>query len=144
MSKRESIASNIVTTLQGATTPVAAKLVTREPFDFTELSNTQFPAILIQTTTEDRADATIGDSQITRESTISYQLVGYVKSTTIDTARNQLIEMIEEALDTDRTRGGFALDTQITSIETDEGSISPVGGIIVTVEVMYNFTRGTT
>jgi len=80
MSKRESIASNIVTTLQGATTPVAAKLVTREPFDFTELSNTQFPAILIQTTTEDRADATIGDSQITRESTISYQLVGYVKS----------------------------------------------------------------
>lgn len=144
MSKRESIAGNIVTTLKNATSPISAKLVSREPFDFNELSNAQFPAILVQTTTENRSDATIGDSQITRESTISYQLVGYVKSSTIDTARNQLIEMIEEALDVDRTRGGYALDTQITSIETDEGSISPVGGIIVTVEVMYNFTRGTT
>lgn len=144
MSKRESIASNIITTLQGATSPISAKLVTREPFDFNELSNAQFPAILVQTTTENRADATIGNSQITREAIITYQLVGYIKSSEIDTARNQLIEMVEEALDTDRTRGGHALDTQITSIETDEGSISPVGGIIVTVEVMYNFTRGTT
>jgi hypothetical protein len=45
-----------------------------------------------------------------------------------------LIETIEEALDVDRTRGGNALDTQIVSIETDEGAIAPVGGVIVTVE----------
>jgi hypothetical protein len=144
MSVRESVASNIVTTLQAATTPVTAKYVTREPFEFTELSNAQFPAILVQTTNETRSDATIGDDGITRTGTISYSLIGYVKSTTIDTARNQLIEMIEEALDVDRTRSGNALDTQIVSIETDEGAIAPVGGVIVTVEVMYNFTRGNT
>jgi len=144
MSVRESVASNIVSTLQSATTPVTPAYVTREPFNFSELSNAQFPAILVQTTRETRSDATIGDDAITREGTITYELIGYVKSTTIDSARNQLIETIEEALDADRTRGGYSLDTQIVSIETDEGAIAPIGGVIVTVEVMYNFTRGNT
>ena len=79
-----------------------------------------------------------------REGIITYDLVGYVKSTTIDAARNQLIETIEEALDADRTRDGNVLDTQIVSIETDQGAIAPVGGVIVTVNVMYNFIRGNT
>lgn len=144
MSAREDIASNIVTTLEGMTTPVSAAFVTREPFEVEELSNAQFPAILVQTTDETRQDVTIGDSQIRREAIISYDLIGYVKSTTIDTARNNLIEAIEEALDTDRTRNGKALDTQVVSIQTDEGSIAPIGGIIVSVEVMYNFVRGNT
>lgn len=144
MSVRESVASDIVTTLQAATTPVTPKYVTREPFEFNELSNAQFPAILVQTASETREDVTIGDDAIRREGVITYDLVGYVKSTTIDTARNQLVETIEEALDVDRTRGGSALDTQIVSIETDEGAIAPVGGVIVTVNVMYNFVRGNT
>jgi hypothetical protein len=144
MSIRESIASNIVTTLENASSPVSVSYVTREPFNFNELSNAQFPAILVQTASESREDITIGDDQITRQATIIYDLIGYVKSTTIDTARNNLVETIEEALDADRTRGGNAIDTQVISIETDEGAISPVGGVIVTVEVMYNFTRGNT
>jgi len=144
MSVRESVASNIVTTLQAATSPVTPVYVTREPFDFNELSNAQFPAILIQTASESREDVTIGNDAIRREGVITYELIGYVKSTTIDAARNNLVETIEEALDVDRTRGGNALDTQIVSIETDEGAISPVGGVIVTVNVMYNFVRGNT
>lgn len=144
MSVREFVATNIVTTLQAATTPITPKYVTREPFEFSELSNAQFPAILVQTATETREDVTIGDDAIRREGIITYDLVGYVKSNTIDTARNELIETIEEALDADRTRGGNALDTQIVSIETDQGAITPVGGVIVTVNVMYNFVRGNT
>jgi len=144
MSIRESVASNIISVLQAARLPVKPKLVTREPFDFNELSNAQFPAILVQTTSESREDATIGNSQILREGLITYELIGYVKSKTIDTARNELIEAIEESLDLDRTRGSVALDTQIVSIETDEGTIVPIGGVIVTVNVMYNYTRGTT
>lgn len=144
MSARESIASNIVTTLTNMSTPVSASYITREPFEFNELSNAQFPAILVQSATETRGDITIGDDSITREATITYEVIGYVKSTTIDTARNNLIEAIEEALDADRTRGGYALDTQVVNIETDEGAIAPVGGVIVTVNVMYNFVRGNT
>lgn len=141
MSKRESIASNLVSTLQAVT---QIKKVTREPFDFQKLSNAQFPAVLIQTASESRSDITIGDSNITREGSIDYLIVGYTKGTSIDTARNQLVEYIEEALDVDRTRGGHALDTQIVSVETDEGSIDPIGGVLVTVRVLYNFTRGAT
>jgi hypothetical protein len=144
MSIREDIAGDIVTTLQAMTTPVAASYVTREPFDFNKLSNAQFPAILVQTAGESRSDETIGDTSIQRMGVITYDIVGYVKSTTIDASRNELIEAIEEALDADRTRGGVAKDTQVVSIDTDEGAIEPVGGIIVTVEVEYFFTRGTT
>lgn len=144
MSLRESIAANIITTLQDMKAPVRASYVTREPFDFNKLSNAQFPAILVQTTSESREDATIGGPGIKRFGTIDYSVVGFVKAAKIDTARNNLIEAIEEALDTDRTRGGYAKDTQVISVETDEGAIDPIGGIIVTVRVMYDFTRGTT
>lgn len=144
MSIREDIASNIVTTLTAMKTPVTAKLVTREPINFADLSNAQFPAILVQTTGETRDDATIGNSTIKRTATITYDIVGYVKSTTIDTARNLLVESIEEALDADRTRGGFAKDTQVVSVDIDDGSIEPIGGIILSVEVEYFYTRGAT
>ena len=59
MSVRESIASNIVTSLQGISTPNVKK-VTREPFDFDKLSNAQYPAILVRTANESREDASIG------------------------------------------------------------------------------------
>ena len=141
MSTRESIAANLVTTLNAVS---GIKYVTREPFDFEKLSNAQFPAVLVQSSNESRDDITIGGASITREATIDYSLIGYIKGTQIDQGRNALIELIEESLDVDRTRGGFALDTQIVSIETDEGSIAPIGGVFVGVRVLYNFTRGAT
>ena len=144
MSKRESIAADIVTTLQGATTPLTPKYVTREPFDFEDLSNAQYPAILVQTSGEVREDGTIGDSSVTRLARTTYRIIGYTKGSPIDTFRNRLVETVEEALDQDRTRGGNALDTQVVGIETDEGAISPVGGVIISVEVSYSFTRGST
>jgi hypothetical protein len=144
MSNRELIAANIVSTLRGMATPIPAKYVTRDPFDFEKLSSAQFPAILVQSSTETRGDVTIVGSNILRDASIDYQLIGYVKGVSLDTARNQLVEAIENALDIDRTRGGYALDTQIVSVETDEGSIDPIGGVIVTARVQYNFTRGAT
>lgn len=144
MSIREDIAGNIVTTLQAMTTPVSAAYVTREPFEFDKLSNAQFPAILVQTGAESRADSTIGNTAIKRSGTITYDIVAYIKATAIDTARNQIVEAIEEALDADRTRGGFAKDTQVTSVDIDDGSIDPVGGVVITIEVEYFYTRGAT
>lgn len=135
---RELIAANIVTQLK---TIPSVRLVTREPFDFEKLSNAQFPAILVRTGTESRTGSTIGDDG-TREAVIDYQLICYIKSSTIDTARNSMVSAIENKLEEDRTRGGYALDTQVVSIETDEGSIHPIGGVIITTRVLYSFTRG--
>lgn len=144
MSVRESIANNLVETLQATIAPVSIKYVTREPFDFDKLSSAQFPAILVRSAGEDREDSSIGGSITQRMATINYEFICYVKGSVIDSARNNLIEAIEEALDVDRLRGGYALDTQITNIEIDEGSIDPIGGIIITVRVLYQYTRGTT
>ena len=87
MSVRESIAKNLVTTLKDVTEPVKICYVTREPFDFAKLSNAQFPAVLVSTTTENREDQTIGGSLTKRAGTISYELVCYVKDKAIDTAK---------------------------------------------------------
>jgi hypothetical protein len=144
MSVRESIAANIITTLKDVIAPVRISYVTREPFQFDKLSNAQYPAVLVRTADENREDSTIGGSIGKRIATINYELVCFVKAGIIDQARNNIIETIEEGLDVDRTRGGFAKDTQITQVEIDEGSINPIGGVILTVRVMYEYTRGTT
>ena len=144
MSVRESIAANIINTLKDVIAPVRISYVTREPFQFDKLSNAQYPAVLVRTADENREDSTIGGSIGKRIATINYELVCFVKAGIIDQARNNIIEAIEEGLDVDRTRGGFAKDTQITQVEIDEGSINPIGGVILTVRVMYEYTRGTT
>ena len=143
MSIRENIAENLVETLQYISQPIAVKYVTREPFDFEKLSNAQFPAILVRSADEDREDATIGGTIAKRIATINYQLVCFVKGAKIDTARNKIIEAVEEKLAVDKTRGGNALDTQVLSIEADTGSIAPVGGVIITLRVLYQYQRGT-
>jgi hypothetical protein len=141
MSVRENIAANIVTALTAISSPNVKK-VTREPFDFDKLSNAQFPAILVRTANETREDASMGGSATSRHGTIDYELVCFVKHKNIDTARNQLAEAIDEKLDEDRTRGGHAIDTQVISVEVDDGTIDPIGGVIVTVQILYQYTRG--
>lgn len=138
MSTRESIAANIVNVLDSMTSPTLKK-ITREPFDYERLSNAQFPAVFVQSADESREDVTIGGS---RESTINYRIVGFVKGASIDTLRNALIEGIENAIDVDRTRGGYAKDTQVTAVDTDQGAIDPIGGITMTIQVRYQYMRG--
>jgi hypothetical protein len=132
MSIRENIASNLKTTLESISSPITFKKVSRMPFDPEEIADTQFPSIYIQTAGK-------------RSGTIDYVLVGYVKGSdaNIDTLRNQLIEVIEETLDTDRTRGGYAKETKIINIDTDAGRFYPFGECVITVRIFYEFTRGT-
>ena len=146
MSIREDIAANIITVLDAVSSPIELKKITREPFEPEQLADPQFPAIYISTGDEVREDYTLGDTAAGKRSgTIDYVLVGYVKGTDtkLDTKRNQLIEVIEETLDTDRTRGGNSLNSQIVEVSSDEGTLYPLGGIRIVVRVFYEFVRGT-
>ena len=148
MSEREDIAAHIVTTLTAVSSPITLGKVTREPFELDELSQQQFPAVFIQTADETREDITIKNSNITRTGTIDFRIFGFVSNASastvnIDTKRNQLVTTVETALDSDRTRNGNALDTQLVAVETDEGSIFPYGGAIMTIRCFYKFTQGT-
>ena len=145
MSKREDIASNIVTAISTGTSPITLKKVTREPFNVDELSEQQYPACFVQSGNEIRSDETMTSSTITRQATADFVIVGYVKGTTsnIDTKRNELITTIETRVNSDRTRGGYAKQTQVVEVSTDEGVLFPIGGIRMVVRVMYQYTSGT-
>ena len=129
MSKRENIASDIITKLDAVTSPIEFKKITREPFEVEELSEV----------------LSIGDTGAgTYRGTIDFLIVAFGKgtATNIDTVRNQIIEVVEETLDNDITRNGNAIDTQIVEASTDEGTIYPYGGVRITARVIYEFTRG--
>ena len=144
MSKREDIASHIVSTIEGISSP-SIKKVTRQPFNLEELSQAQYPAVIIQTSEENREDQELGSGAKTRTGTIDFVLLGFVKGadTNIDTLRNELITAIETALESDITRDSNALDTEVIQVETDEGTLFPVGGIRMVVRCMYQYDAGT-
>ena len=144
MSIREDIASNIHSVINAISSP-DIKLCTRQPFELEELSQQQYPAVVVQTSEETREDAELGSGAKTRSGTIDFVILGFVKGTdtNIDTARNALITAIETALESDITRNNKALDTEITQVETDEGTLFPVGGIRMVVKCIYEYQAGT-
>ena len=144
MSVREDIASNIHSVINSISSP-DIRLCTRQPFELEELSQAQYPAVIVQTSEENREDQELGSGAKTRTGTIDFVILGFVKgsNTNIDTLRNALITAIETALETDITRSGNALDTEVVQVETDEGTLFPVGGIRMVVRCMYQYQSGT-
>ena len=61
----------------------------------------------------------------------------------IDTQRNTLIEAISEKLEEDRTRNSKALNSFVTEVTVDDGTVFPIGRIDITFRVLYKYTRGT-
>jgi hypothetical protein len=144
MSVRENIASNLLTVISAISSPDVKK-ATRQPFLLDELSEQQYPAVIVQTSEENRDDSELGSGAKTRHGTIDFVVLGFVKGaeSNIDTLRNQLITAIETELESDITRSGNALDTEVVQVETDEGSLFPVGGIRMTIRCMYEYQAGT-
>jgi hypothetical protein len=144
MSIRESTAINIVDTLKEIEAPRPV-LVTRDTFDVEKLAITQFPALLVQQTTETRETVTMGIPGTGRRmGTMTFQIRGFVRGTEIDTKRNDLIEAVENALDSDRYRAQRTegvVDTQVVTIEIVPRML-PLAEFIMTVEVKYNYLRG--
>lgn len=141
---RQQISENIVAVLKDMRDPQPV-LVSREPFNVLEIAITQFPAILITATNEDRETITMGSPGAGRRmGTIEYTIRGYVRGAELDLQRNNLIERIEEALDSDRYReliGSGVIDSQITGIEVIE-RLPPLAEVAITYQVRYNYLRG--
>ena len=134
----------LLSTISGISSP-SIKKATRQPFDIDELSDKQYPAVIVQTSEETREDAELGSGAKTRIGTIDFAILGFVKGAevNIDTKRNELITAIETALESDITRSSNALDTEVVSVETDEGTLFPIGGIRMVVRCTYEFQAGT-
>ena len=144
MSKREDIASHIVSTILTISSP-SIKKCTRQPFPLEELAESQYPAVLVQTQEETKEDQELGDGAKTRIATLEFLITGYVKGaeSNIDTARNNLASAIETQLESDITRNNKALDTEVISLETDAGTLFPYGAISMVVRVIYEHESAT-
>ena len=150
MSTREDIAKDIITDLQGITTPKVV-LVSRNPINLNDMAITQYPAIVVRTAEEIREDATMASGAV-RFGTINYQIECYVRAdssavtvnNSIDTQKNAIVEAVEEALETDRTRNSKAMNSFVSAITSvDEGIQYPIGRVDITFTVQYKYTRGT-
>ena len=88
MSKRENIASDLLSTISAISSP-SIKKATRQPFLLDELSDKQYPAVIVQTSEETREDQEIGSGAKTRIGTIDFAILGFVKGAevNIDTKR---------------------------------------------------------
>lgn len=141
---REEIVQNVVTILRERADP-GFRLVTREPFEVTELAITQFPAVLVNFLVETRSSETMGPPGTGRRvGTITLSLTGFVRGTEIDTLRNNLIAAVEDALDQDRyldLGSSGVLDSQITEIEIVP-RVAPLGEVSLRFVVNYNYLRG--
>ena len=144
MSTRENIASNLVTVIGSISSPSVRK-VTRQPFELDELSQAQYPAVLIQTIEETKEDQELGSGAKTRINVIEFGITAYVTASesNIDTERNTVASAIETELESDITRNNKALDTEVISIETDAGTLFPYGAVLMTVRVMYEHQSAT-
>jgi len=144
---RDDIAKDIVKQLQGITDP-AVVVVSRNPINLTDLSIAQYPAIVVRTTSELRTDETMREL---RFGEVEYTISCYVRSKSsattvndsIDEQKNTLVEAVEEKLEEDRTRGGQAMNSYVTNVVADDGSIFPIGRVDITYIVRYKYTRGT-
>lgn len=130
-SYRENIAIDLERTLAAIK---SIKFVTRDVFEPDEVSDAQIPAVLIQSGSELKSDIAMGYS---REGTIEYILTGFVKGKYLDSARNKLLDEIEEKIYEDVSRGGYAIDTLVTEVNTDEGVLFPLGAIQIVVRIKY-------
>ena len=143
MSAREDIAKNIKAQLENMTDP-AVGAVSREFFDVQKLAITQFPAILVVSGNEDREDISMSE----RQGTLEIELRCFVRGVELDTARNNLIERIEETLELSRDRNitvdntaTHYVQSAINNIEVIERQ-QPLGQFNATISVTYVYKRG--
>ena len=143
MSAREAITVDIIEQLQNMSDP-APGLVTREYFDFEKLAITQYPAILVFGSNEDRTNITFQE----RQGTLNIQLRCFLRGNNIDQNRNNLIEQIEQTLETQSNRD-VTIDkdathyvvTRISNIEVIERQ-PPLAEMVIALDVEYVYKRG--
>tara|TARA_R110000796_G_scaffold70400_1_gene160177 strand:+ start:3600 stop:4034 length:435 start_codon:yes stop_codon:yes gene_type:complete len=135
-SYRENIAKDIAKQIKSIK---SVRYVDRDVFDPDEISDAQFPAVLIQSGSETKSDISMGYD---RKGDIEYIITAFVKGKYIDSARNKILDEIEEKLYENVSRDGYAIDTLVTEINTDEGVLYPLGAIQIIVRVEYIHQKG--
>lgn len=129
------------------------KLIERGHRSRNDMTDTQFPAVFIATTSEDRENVATMGNQTVFVGKLQIGLIFYVKSTKTNQVKDgtavqldldKLIADLTKAINTDLSQGIVGLHkTKIARIDTDVGDLLPVAGGVMTVIFEYN-TQGVT
>ena len=140
---RERILENIVSELKTISTAngyrTNVKTVSRQVKDISELTEPEFPALFV-----------ISGGEVIEEATnralmkkLSVGILAYVYDTSAtDTKISNILADIQEKMYADKSRGGYAIDTILNSIETDEASLQPYG-ISLSIFTIEYWDQGT-
>lgn len=145
-SLRQQIADYLVTAIREIEEP-RVSLVTKEPFEVSEIAITQFPAVLVTMREETRETITMGQPGVGRRmGTLRFEIRAFVRGVDLDLRRNELLEALEEQLERDRyfdLRANGVIDSQIITIEIVDRQ-PPLAEMLIELEVRYNYLRAST
>jgi hypothetical protein len=134
MSKREEIVAQI-TALLKAQRNVKLGTVSRDPIILEELARTAFPAVVIESSNEERVRAAFSGL---RECAMEVSVLMYVNGKERDLQRNTVAEAIEQTIESDDILNTLTRDIFLQRIEAVElGEASPYGSLRLVFRVDY-------
>tara|TARA_R110001599_G_scaffold34447_1_gene110152 strand:+ start:2420 stop:2857 length:438 start_codon:yes stop_codon:yes gene_type:complete len=142
-SKRKAILEDIVTQLKSISSPKIGKVSTK-PEDFARLARTAFPFVQVEITDETKEDIAIEWRLATMTVDITVHLDGKSKTEQVQQQLADIIEVIEEKLEVDRSRGKQAQLTELLSVGDIQETGYPTVSQTMSVGVQYTYIRGNT
>jgi len=140
---RKEILSNITAKLKEIKSPRLGKISTK-PEDFNRLARTAFPFVGVEIVSEDKEDIAMDWRLATMNVDITIHLDGKSKTEKVQHQMADIIEAIEEKLEVDRTRGGYAQLTELISVGDIQETGYPTIRQTMTISVQYAYSRGNT
>jgi len=141
MSKRNECFNNLVDTISALPTRKIGK-VSIKPIDFAKLGRQSFPVIQVSVNREDREDITMQHKLCTMYVDVTAYVKGESKSVNTNKQVNDILELVEEALEVDRTRGKSALITELREVQEIDESAFPIVSQTQTYVIQYYHDRG--
>ena len=134
MSKREEIVARVTEVLK-AQRNVKLGQVSRDPIILEELARTAFPAVVIESSNEERVRAAFSGL---RECAMEVSVLMYVNGKERDLQRNTVAEAIEQTIEGDTVLNTLTRDIFLQRIEAVElGEASPYGSLRLVFRVDY-------
>ena len=141
MSKRDDNLNHLMETIKSISSPKIGK-VTDKPIEFAKLARTAFPIVSVNIDNEDREDITMQHRLCTMYVGVTAHIQAASKGAEANSQLNVIMEAIEKALEIDRTRGGYALLTELREVDPMEERNFPIVSMKHTYVIQYYHNRG--
>ena len=134
---RETIVAEMVSQINGLS---QIKKVERDPIIPEELGKTAFPACYVETSDEDIEDITLNTPQL-RRGLMTVNVVLLIGGNNRDKTRNDLVEVIENQLLSDRSLNNTATHIALTGVESVQvGESAPYASVRMVFTVTHHYT----